>query len=44
MELIQEHFKKVYGAENDQAFAMDLEFKIDSREQLTIKQARPWVD
>ena len=44
MELIQDHFKKVYRAENDQAFAMDLEFKIDLREQLTIKQARPWVD
>ncbi|MDB2439453.1 PEP/pyruvate-binding domain-containing protein [Hellea sp.] len=44
MEIIQSHFKAVYGADNDPDFAMDIEFKLDADRQLIIKQARPWVD
>lgn len=44
MEIIQAHFKTVYNAENDDGFAMDLEFKVTKDDALAIKQARPWVD
>jgi hypothetical protein len=44
MELIQKHFKSVYNAQNDDNFAMDIEFKITADSKLVIKQARPWVD
>lgn len=44
MEIIQAHFRTVYGAQDDPAFAMDLEFKVTSKDTLAIKQARPWVD
>lgn len=44
METIQSHFAKVYGKEDDPSFAMDIEFKIDHRGKLIVKQARPWVD
>lgn len=43
---IQNHFKEVYGRQEDDAFAMDVEFKISNNPEkhLVIKQARPWVD
>ena len=44
METIQEHFKVVYGRQADDAFAMDIEFKIDASGGLIVKQARPWVE
>lgn len=44
MERIQSHFRRVYNAEGDPSFAMDIEFKITKAGQLSIKQARPWVD
>ncbi len=39
---IQAHFALLYGARGDSGFAMDVEFKLDSRRRLAIKQARPW--
>ena len=44
MQSIQQHFKTVYGAQGNDAFAMDIEFKIDDNDNLIVKQARPWVD
>ncbi len=44
METIQQRFEVVYGAQDDPAFAMDIEFKIDVGGKLVVKQARPWVD
>jgi hypothetical protein len=43
MKVIQEHFAKLYGREGDPTFSIECEFKIDSKGQLLIKQARPWV-
>jgi hypothetical protein len=40
---IHNHFEKLYKAENNLSFAMDIEFKITESNQLAIKQARPWV-
>ena len=44
METIQRRFKVIYGAQANPAFAMDIEFKIDTGGKLVVKQARPWVD
>lgn len=43
MEKIQSHFKRVYGAQDDKGFAMDIEFKITAEGKLWVKQARPVV-
>jgi hypothetical protein len=41
---IQSHFRNLYNAWFDPAFAMEIEFKITKDNQLFIKQARPWVE
>ena len=41
--VIHDHFRGLYGTEEGEQFAMEIEFKITSEGQLTIKQARPWV-
>ena len=40
---IHTHFKGLYNPATDEAFAMEIEFKITSEDVLAIKQARPWV-
>jgi hypothetical protein len=42
--IIQEHFKKAYHAENDENFAMEIEFLTTTDGILKIMQARPWLD
>ncbi|MBL8952903.1 MAG: hypothetical protein JNK82_19145 [Myxococcaceae bacterium] len=43
MKVVQTHFKKLYGKENDPTFSIECEFKIEKDGRLLIKQARPWV-
>lgn len=43
MKVIQGHFAKLYGKENDPNFSIECEFKITAEGKLLIKQARPWV-
>lgn len=41
--VIHNEFELLYNATNNESFAMDIEYKITSNDQLIIKQARPWV-
>ena len=41
--MIHYEFAKLYKAEGNSTFAMDIEYKITSDNRLAIKQARPWV-
>lgn len=43
LSVIHDKFAILYHAEKDNSFAMDIEYKITSENQLVIKQARPWV-
>lgn len=43
MHVIHQEFEKLYNAEGNDTFAMDIEYKITSENDLAIKQARPWV-
>ena len=40
---IHERFAELYGVEDGERFAMEIEFKITSDDILAIKQARPWI-
>ena len=44
LETIQARFKDLYAKQSDAGFAMDVEFKVDARGALAVKQARPWVE
>lgn len=43
LSVIHDEFKTLYNAHDGADFAMDIEYKITSEQQLVIKQARPWV-
>ncbi|MEZ5040365.1 MAG: PEP/pyruvate-binding domain-containing protein [Saprospiraceae bacterium] len=43
LSIIHDEFEALYHAEDNESFAMDIEYKITSDGQLIIKQARPWV-
>ncbi len=43
MTRIHDAFAKLYQAEQDRGFAMEIEFKVDEDGVFAIKQARPWV-
>ncbi len=43
LEVIHDHFERLYNPAPDEPFAMEIEFKITSDNILAIKQARPWV-
>ena len=40
---IHERFAELYGTEDGEQFAIEIEFKITSDNILAIKQARPWI-
>jgi hypothetical protein len=42
MNVIHDEFAILYNAEGNEAFAMDIEYKVTAQDQLIIKQARPW--
>jgi len=42
--IIHDHFKTCYQAEDDETFAMELEFLTTTDGDLKIMQARPWLD
>jgi hypothetical protein len=43
LSIIHDEFAILYHAEDNETFAMDIEYKITSDNRLVIKQARPWV-
>ena len=43
LKTIHGHFEELYGIEDGEQFAIDIEFKITAENILAIKQARPWV-
>ncbi len=43
LNVIHDEFQILYNAVGNHEFAMDIEYKITSEDQLIIKQARPWA-
>ncbi len=43
LETIHNHFKTLYGVQDGEDFAIEIEFKITAANKLAIKQARPWI-
>ncbi len=43
LETIHDHFKTLYAVQDDDDYAIEIEFKITADNKLAIKQARPWI-
>ena len=43
LSVIHDEFASLYNVEGVEGFGMDIEYKVTAQDQLTIKQARPWV-
>ncbi len=43
LQVIHDEFAELYNVVGAEGFGMDIEYKVDSSDQLVIKQARPWV-
>ena len=43
LETIHDHFKTLYGVQDGDDYAVEIEFKITAGDRLAIKQARPWI-
>ncbi len=43
LETIHNHFKTLYGVQDGDDYAIEIEFKITAANKLAIKQARPWI-
>jgi len=44
MRVLHDRFKALYGVDNTDDFAMEIEFKVTRDGELLIKQARPWIE
>lgn len=44
LQVIHSNFEPLYSAEENETFAMEIEYKVTSTNQIAIKQARPWVE
>ncbi|WP_420610236.1 PEP/pyruvate-binding domain-containing protein [Candidatus Poriferisodalis sp.] len=43
LKTVHDRFETLYGVEEGEDFAIEVEFKITSDDRLAIKQARPWI-
>ncbi len=43
LQTIHNHFKTLYGVQDGDDYAIEIEFKITAENRLAIKQARPWI-
>ncbi len=43
LQTIHNHFKTLYGVQDGEDFAIEIEFKVTAANKLAIKQARPWI-
>lgn len=44
MRVLTQRFARLYDKEDDANFAMEIEFKVDSKGKVLVKQARPWIE